>query len=237
MPLFNPSIDSAGIAGVTVGSQSGQICIGTSSTLMTGTGLLAGNSLSTDSTHSTTIGSLGILFQQNSSAVAGTNVGSSAAAAVGTEIDCPFVFSFNCGFTTLSDIRFAIGMRAGSGILTLVDSDSPAVAFVGFQFSTDRGDTSVQVMSSTGGAQTTTPTGVTLTALALYSFELASNGTTVTAKIYDGSGTVLSSNVISATLPTATTDLCPVIAAEPRTASAVGVFINSICGMYLASRR
>ena len=225
------------IASIMNASQFGQLMAGTSTTVMTGIGLLVGNSLSTDASRTVTTGPAGALFTQTGTATAGVNCGSSASATIGLEIDCPFIFTANVGFSSYSSIRLAIGLRAGSGILNIVDSDDAGLAWVGFQFSTDRGDTTFQVCSNTGAAQTIASTGVTPVVSTLYSFELRSDGTNVIARIYNSAGTILSTNTISATLPTATTDLCAVACFEPRTNTAISIFINSFLALNLSSRR
>lgn len=198
--------------------QDGKITPGSSATAMIGYGILTGSSLATDAGGSTSSDNFGVFFKQDSSALSGNNVGNlSADARASLNIGFDVAIAFRLSRAT--NIRACIGLGAGSSLGQYLDSDTLAAAFIGIQFSTPRGDTTFRFITSTGAAQTTVDSGVTVAAGAndVYVLRLETlSSSLVRLTIYDENGTQLATTTMSATLPGASSLLRLAVMHEPQ---------------------
>lgn len=223
MPLFEP-LTLRQLARMYHGSQQGYIAPGSSTTLMTGTGSLAGSTLSTDASSLNEINSAGArFFRQTGGATTGTNNGSFADSA-SCEMANPLHASFVLGISNVTSVRFFVGLVNTLTLGDICDADTLGAAGFGFQFSTDRSDTVFQAVSYNGSSQTTTPTTLAPVANTIYrfTFDIISSSEVI-ASIYNTSGVLLTSSRITATLPTSTTELRMGVGLEPRSNVAINI--------------
>lgn len=197
----------------------GQICPGTSSTVMTGYGLAAGSTLTTDNARTRSGDNIGRYYEQVSTAISGNNVGWTSADQV-CRMDTPSFHSFLLYFNSVSDIRFFFGLGASSTLGGYIDADTLSTLGIGIQFSTSRGDTSLQVVSWDGSNQTTTPTGFLPSINTPYLFRMQIvSATSVIISAQTVAGVLLFSSAVTTTLPVSTTVLFSLFCAETRTAA------------------
>lgn len=203
------------------GTQFGHIVIGTSATSLTGMGVFAGSTLTTDAAHTVGVDSLGRYYKQDSSAVSGNNVGWSAPNQH-TRMDCPSSTSFVMEWPTLTSIRIFVGLIASSSIGVGCDADTLGAIGFGFQFSTDRGDTTFQVVSYNGTTQSAPASvGFTVATNTTYRFCLnVTSSTSVSWSVHSAAGSLLGSGTLTTNLPASTTTLYALTCLEPRSASA-----------------
>ena len=220
MPISGSnSLNIAGLNSLLEANAEGQICPGTASTTMTGYGLAAGSTLTTDNARTRSGDNIGRYYEQVSTAASGNNVGWASADQV-CRMDTPSFHSFLLYFNTITDVRFFFGLGASSTIGGYIDADTLSSFGFGLQFSTSRGDTSLQVVSWDGSTQTTTPTGFLPTINTPYLFRMQIvSATNVVISGYTAAGVLLFSKTITTTLPTSTTTLFSLFCAEPRTAA------------------
>lgn len=198
----------------------GQICPGNSSTVMTGYGLLQGSTLTTDASRVRSADNVSRYYEQTSSALAGNNIGWASADA-SCKMDMPSFHSFLLRFPSVTNIRFFFGLGVTATLGGYVDADALSSIGFGIQFSSDRGDTSLQLVSYNGVSQTTTPTGFLPTVDTPYLFRMQIvSATNVRISAYTATGVLLFSNTITLTLPASSTTLFALFCAEPRTAAA-----------------
>lgn len=225
MPLF-PSITAKKVARLYHGSQQGGVTLGNSSTVMTGWGICAGSTLTTDNARSSGVDADGRFYTSTSSAISGTNIGSLTADRV-CRMDEPSLSTFNISLSTTANIRIFIGLLASTSLGGYCDGDTLTANGVGLQFSSDRGDTTWQAVSF-GGSQTTTNTAAvpSTTLPQKITLEIVSSSS-VLATIFDNTGSVLDQKNITANLPSSTSTLYLGFAAEPRSAAAISVTTRS----------
>jgi len=197
----------------------GQICPGTTSTSMTGYGLCAGNTLTSDNARTRSGDNIGRYYEQVSTAIAGNNFGWASADQV-CRMDTPSFHSFLLYFKSLSNIRLFIGLGTSSIFNGYIDADTLSTLGFGLQFSTDRGDTALQAVSWDGTTQTTTTTGFLPTVATPYLFRMQIvSATSVKISGFTTDGVKVFENTISTTLPAPNTGLAALFCAEPRTAA------------------
>jgi hypothetical protein len=116
--------------------------------------------------------------------------------------------------SSVADTRMFIGL---SSVITAtqLSSDNPATSYIGFQFSTARGDANLQAVCGNGSAQTVTSTGVASSAFDSTSefiqvLMVVESTSSVKCYVRDSSGNALGSTVtLSANLPLSSTALFP----------------------------
>ena len=93
------------------------------------------------------------------------------------------------------------------------DTDTIADDSVGFQFSTNRGDSNWQLITNNGGTQTTTDSGLAFSTSQIYIMEIEflGLGTSVRFRISDQNFNVLMGDTtVTSNLPAVTSDLSPI---------------------------
>lgn len=235
MPLYNPTQDQGVIATLVSASQIGQMTAGAASTTLTGTGIWAGSSTTVDAAHNKGVNAFGRFYQGDTSAVSGNNAGHACGDAC-YRMDQPAITIFNVGFSSTASIRWFVGNIAALGVnfANCVDANTLGTSGFGFQFSTPRGDTNIQVVSYDGTTQTTTDTGVAFSANTFYSLELRVNSATnVTWKILNSAGAIQGSGTITTNLPSSTQTLFATQAWETETTAVKSGFTYSWAGIGL----
>lgn len=220
MPIFGSSpVDINRLNTLLEANAEGQICPGSASTSMTGYGLAAGATLTTDNTRTRSGDNISRYYEQVSTAVAGNNLGWASADQI-CRMDTPSFHSFLLYFNSISNIRFFFGLGASSTLGGYIDADTLSTLGFGIQFSTGRGDTSLQLVSWNGTTQTTTATGFLPTINTPYLFRMQIvSATNVAVSAYTAAGVMLFTSTITATLPASTTTLYSLFCAEPRSAA------------------
>lgn len=235
MPLYNPTQDQGVIATLVSASQIGQVTAGSSSTLMTGTGIFAGSTSTVDAARTVGVNQFGRYYESDTSTVSGNNAGNRVGDAC-FRMDEPSILIMNLGITSVANIRFFAGNinAVGTNFANCVDADTLGSPGYGVQFSTPRGDTNFQIVSYDGTTQTTTNSGVAAAANILYSFEFRIiSATSVQWKIYSSAGVLLASGTITTNLPSSTTTFFTTSACETETTAAKGVYNYSWAGIGL----
>lgn len=116
--------------------------------------------------------------------------------------------------SSVADTRMFIGL---SSVITSTQlaSDNPSTSYIGFQFSTARGDANLQAVCGNGSAQTVTSTGVASSAFDSTSefiqvLMVVESTSSVKCYVRDSAGNDLGSTVtLSANLPSSATALFP----------------------------
>jgi len=208
------------------GMQIGQITAGNSSTVMSGSGIYFGNSLTVDNTHTKGVDRYGRYYQAITSALSGNNAGQTHGDQA-FRMDQQHATYHAMSLSSVASVRVFCGQIQGTGVnfASCVDSDTLGAPGFGFQFSTPRGDTNWQFISWDGSNQTTTNTGVAAAATTLYQFEIDVLSTSaVSWKILDYTGATLASGTATATLPSATVAFLSAQAIETETTATKGLF-------------
>jgi len=237
--ITNPSpLNSKAILSAFLGPQSGQCTPGSSATVMSGSGIYTGAFASTDASSSNVvITGLGRAFLQTSGATLAYNTATFSGDDV-HRMDAPCVAFYSFGMLSYSNVRFFLGMGVGSTIANYAGADTLATPGFGIQFSTDRGDTTFQVISYNGTTQTRVSTSVTpaINTLYTFKFEIVS-ATEVVISIFDKNGVLLDSKTVTATLPASTADLRLGLAFQTRAAVAISSHTYSISGANLGYKQ
>lgn len=212
--FYPTALKTAHLEGVV---QSGKLQPGSSTTVMTGIGLFAGNSLATDAGTAIVDDNFGICFQQTSSSVSGNNVANLTADAR-LKLAIGFDSIVVCRFSRTTNIRLVFGLGAGLTLGNFLDADTISASFIGVQYSTPRGDTKLQFVTSNGTSQTVVDTGVTFAAGAsdIYQLRIETlSSTTVRLTLLDENGVTLATHTTTLTLPASSVLLRPIVAHEP----------------------
>lgn len=235
MPLFKAQQDQGIIATLICASQIGQVTAGTSSTVMTGTGIFAGSTTTVDAARTVGVNQFGRYYQSDTSSVSGNNAGHRVPDSC-FRMDEQNILILNLGISSTASIRFFAGNinAAGTNFANCVDSDTLGSAGYGVQFSASRGDTNFQIVSYDGTTQTTTNSGVAVAANTLYSFEFRIlTSTNVAWKIFNSSGSLLGSGNITTNLPSSTTTFFTTAAIETQTTAVKSLYSYSWAGIGL----
>ena len=153
----------------------------------------------------------GLYFEQSS----GTSIGNEATLYNTTkeelypQYDPLWISKFRIMDNT--DIRIFAGMTTESHN-AVCDNDTIGGDAVGFQFSTNRGDTNWQLVTNNGGTQTTTNSGLAFVTSQIYIMEMewSGVGTSVRFRISDQNfNALMQDTVVTSNLPAVTSDLSP----------------------------
>lgn len=111
------------------------------------------------------------------------------------------VSTINVRTDSNTSVRYWLGGMSGNVALykTELDTDTPAISFVGFRFSTNAGDTAYQCVACTSGSQTTVSSGVAYDGTLNHTFQIVPSGAAVKYYI---DGTLV--GTISTNLPATT---------------------------------
>jgi len=210
--------------------QGGSQTPGSASTALSGDGVCAGNSLSTDASSSTTAANGMRVFRQLTSAISGNAIFNATNEQVATLDGQPLVHGmFTIDRTTNCRIFFGLGATSASA--DYAGSDTLDTQAVGVQYSSARADTVWQAVSrDSGGSQTVSAiTGATIGTGVFLIRVLANSGSSVTLQVWQNF-TLLGSVTRTLTLPTSTTGLFMVFSAETLTGSALttDTYLNRI---------
>lgn len=211
-------------------AQSGQITAGGSATVMAGTGIYAGNTLTVDDTHTKDVNQYGRYYQAITSNVSGNNAGHTHGDQA-FRMDQAHTTFHAMGISSAAGIRVFAGQITviGTNFANCVDANTLGSTGFGFQFSTPRGDTTWQFVTYDGTTQTVANTGVTVTANTLYQFQIeVVSATEVLWSIYDADGVLLAAGTATATLPASTTKFLTAEAIETNAAATKGLFTYEI---------
>ena len=184
--------------------------------------------LTTDTARTRARDVFGKYYDAVSAATIGSNIGHSFNATGGaiSALEVPGTHKIAVRFDRFTNMRCFFGLSASSTLGSGIDADAMSNNGFGVQFSTDRGDTTFQIVSY-NGTQTTTPTTVTPVSGRCYEFTFYwTSSTLVNVEIreYTNPATFVSYlTTITATLPPASTDLIPNFGAEPRNAATLSM--------------
>lgn len=237
LPIQNRDITRLGITGI---RQRGLWMRGTGATSMSGTtGLYAGSVLTTDNTRNRGRNKFGAYYEAITSSVIGNNAGHvfNPTASNFTALELPGLHKFAFGFDRVTNIRAFIGLSATTILASGIDADNLSANSFGIQFSTDRGDTTFQLVSF-NGSQTTTPTTITPVAARLYEvifYWVESTTVFVELREYTNPGSyVVYTGKITTNLVTSTTDLTQNFGCESRSAATLSLFSYGVESYVLA---
>lgn len=137
------------------------------------------------------------------------------------------IFSFVFSTSGATNMRVLMALKEGSGSPWGVDTLADEA--IGFQFSTNRGDTNLMAIASNGTTQTSTSTGVSTSyfdtvAECVWGVVVVNSTSSVSYYVFNSSGTQLGSTVtITTNLPTSTTNLRSFFGVQTLAASAATI--------------
>lgn len=237
LPIRDRDIARLGITGI---RQYGFWMRGTGSTSMNETGgMYAGSVLTTDNTRSRGRNKFGPYYEAITSAIIGNNAGHAfnPTSSSFTALETPALQKFAFGFDRVTNIRTFIGISATTTLGSGIDADNLSANSFGIQFSTDRGDTTFQLVSY-NGTQTTTPTTITPVAARLYEaifYWISATTVFVEIREYTNPGSYICyTGTITTNLPTSTTDLTQNFGCESRSAATLSLFSYGVESYNLA---
>ncbi|MEE8151272.1 MAG: hypothetical protein V3T43_06110 [Nitrosomonadaceae bacterium] len=212
--------------------QYGSITPGNSAATPNSYGILQGIT-ATDASATVAPNARGISFEQTSTATTGSQTGIFTNSDRSGAQFLPFMaYTFEMGQVTT--VRLFVGLTDSGSLAGMSNSDDPSAEYIGIGFSTDRGDTKLQLVEDNGTTQTLTDTGIVATTDTIYQLLIDFLTTTsALVTILDNSGDVLFQKLLNTTLPAAATPIRPMLAYEPRdnVARVVGTF-----NVYLQNR-